>query len=121
MIKVLIIDNEAIFLDYLESAIKAKGHKAFTAKDIVEAILVLQREEPHLVFLDLLFLSTPSGQLFFKKMKGNAKKRKIYLTCGSYTIGEELSKRIGADGVILKPFQKVEIAKLIDKICQELK
>jgi len=34
---------------------------------------------------------------------------------------EILAKRIGADGVIFKPFETVEIGKLIDRICQEPK
>lgn len=120
MIKVLIIDNEAEFLDYLELIVKAKTHEAFTAKDTTAAIFLLEKEDPHLVFLDLLFLKTPSELLLFERIRKSSKRRKIYLTCGSDEIDQELSKQIGADGVIFKPFQMVEIGRLIDRICEEL-
>lgn len=100
MINVLIIDNEAKFSDSLKSFIKDKGHEAFTAEGVIEAIFILEKEEPHLVFLDLLFLGTPSGLMLIERTKRSDKKKKIYLMCGSDAIDEELSKRIGADGII---------------------
>jgi len=121
MIKVLIIDQATRFSGSLESFIKAKGHEAFSAKSVIEAIFILEKEEPHLVFLDLLFLGMPSGLMLIERMKRTDEKRKIYLTCEPDAMGEELSKRIGADGVVFKPFRLVEINKLIDKICEELK
>jgi len=121
VIKVLIIDKETGLLDSLKSYIRAKGHEAFAAKDTVEAAYFLKSEEPHLVFLDLLFLGTPSGLPLVERMKRTDKKRKIYLMCRFPAMCEILAKRIGADGVIFKPFETVEIGKLIDRICQEPK
>lgn len=43
MIKVLIIDNEAKFLDYLELIVRAKSHEAFTAEDTIAAIFLLEK------------------------------------------------------------------------------
>jgi DNA-binding NtrC family response regulator len=120
VIKVLIVDNEAKFSDSLESFIKDKGHEAFTAKGIMEAIFLLEKEEPHLVFLDLLFLSTPSGLTLIERMKAAGKKRKIYLICDIDRIGKELPRQIRVDGMIFKPFQMAEIGNLIDKACEEL-
>lgn len=119
MIKVLIVDNEARFSDFLESFIKDKGHEAFTAKGIMEAIFVLEKEQPHLVFLDLLFLGTPSGLTLIERMKGDWR-RKIYLMCDIDRMGKELPKQVRIDGMIFKPFQMAEISELIDKICEEL-
>lgn len=119
MIKALIIESETKFSDSLESIIKAKGYEAFTADGIIEATFILEKEEPHLVFLDLLFLSTPSGLTLIERMKGNWR-RKIYLLCDIDRIGKELPKKIRVDGIIFKPFQMAEIDKLIDKICEEL-
>ena len=120
MIKVLIIDRETKLLDSLGSFVKAKGHEAFGAKDAIEAASVLEKEEPDLVFVDLLFLGTPSGLPFIERMRGTDKKRKIYLMCAFPAMCEILAKRIGADGVLFKPFQTVEIGKLIDEISEKV-
>lgn len=121
MIKVLIIDRETELLDSLGSFVKAKGHEAFGAKDIIEAASLLEKEEPHLVFVDLLFLGQPSGLPLIERMRRTDNKRKIYLMCRFPAMYEILAKRIGADGVLFKPFQTVEIGKLIDRICEEPK
>jgi len=120
MIKALIIDKPNDFSNSLKLLIKGKGHKVFRAEDIIKAFFLLEKEEPHLVFFDLLFLVTPSGLRLLKRMKRTDRKRKIYLTCGPDAMGKELAKRIGADGAIFKPFEMGEIDKLIDKICEEL-
>jgi DNA-binding response OmpR family regulator len=120
MIKALIIDQATRLSDCLESFIKAKGHEVYSAKSVIEAIFILEKEKPHLVFLDLLFLGTPSGLMLIERMKKSNKKRKIYLTCGPDAMGEELAKRIGVDGAIFKPLQLAEINGLIDKTCEEL-
>jgi len=121
VIKVLIIDREVGILDSLGSFIKAKGHEAFGAQDIIEATSLLEKEEPRLVFVDLLFLGTPSGLPLVERMKRADKKRKIYLMCKFPAMCEILAKRIGADGVIFKPFETVEIGKLIDTVSEEPK
>jgi len=119
-IRVLIVDKETDFSDYLASFIKAKGHEAFGAKDITEVISVMEKEEPNLVLLDMLFLGTPSGLPLVEGMKRTERKRKVYLMCASPAMGEILASRIGADGVITKPFQIAEIDRLIDNACDDL-
>lgn len=119
MIKVLIIDTETRILDSLASFIRGKGHEAFGAKDIMEVVSLLEREEPHLVFMDALFLGRPSALPLVDRIKRTDKKVKIYLMCGFPPMGEILAKRIGADGIIFKPFQMVEIGKLIERTCSE--
>ena len=120
MIKALIIDKPNGFSNSLKLLIKGKGHKVFSAEDIIKAFFLLEKEEPHLVFFDLFFLSTPSGLRLIERIKAVGKKIKIYLTYDRDAIGKELSKRIGIDGVISKPFQMAEISRLIDKVCEEL-
>jgi len=120
VIKVLIIDRETKLLDSLGAFLKAKGHEVFGAKDIIEATSVLEKEEPHLVFFDLLFLGQPSGLPLIERMRRTDNKRKIYLMCRFPAMYEILAKRIGADGVLFKPFQTVEIGKLIDEISEKV-
>ncbi len=117
--KILILGKEAEFSD-LELIIKAKKHKAFIAKDIISAIFLLEKEEPHIIFFDLVFLKTPSGLLLFERMRKSSKERKIFLTCSPNAIDEEMASQMGADGVVFKPFQTAEINRLIDKIREEL-
>lgn len=120
MIKALIIDKPNDFSNSLKLLIKGKDHKVFSAEDIIKAFFLLEKEEPHLVFFDLLFLGTPSGLRLIERMKAAGKKRKIYLTYDRDAVGKELAERIQVDGAILKPFEMAEIDKLIDKICEEL-
>jgi DNA-binding response OmpR family regulator len=119
-VKILILGKEAESSD-LELIIKLKKHESFVAKDVISAIFLLEKEEPHLIFFDLVFLKTSSGLSLFERIRKSGREGKIFLTCSPNAIDEELASQIGADGVVFKPFRMTEISKLIDKICEELK
>jgi CheY-like chemotaxis protein len=53
--KILIVDDNQIIRCALSSALKAKGYKVFTAVDGPEAFIVVGREEPDLILLDIFF------------------------------------------------------------------
>ncbi|MBI3810425.1 MAG: response regulator [Nitrospirae bacterium] len=53
MSKILIVDDERVFCDLLQSLMKSHGHEVFTAYSGKEALEQFQRNRPHFTMLDL--------------------------------------------------------------------
>lgn len=53
-IKILIADDEADIIEFLQYNLQKEGYKVFTAADGAEAIKVAVNEQPHLIVLDIM-------------------------------------------------------------------
>ncbi|MGA2278943.1 MAG: response regulator [Verrucomicrobiota bacterium] len=53
--KILVVDDNPIILRVLSSAFKARGYEVFTAVDGPEAFIIVSREQPDLILLDIFF------------------------------------------------------------------
>lgn len=53
-IKILIADDEADIIEFLQYNLQKEGYKVFTASDGAEAIKVAEKEQPHLIVLDIM-------------------------------------------------------------------
>lgn len=53
-IKILIADDEADIIEFLQYNLQKEGYKVFTAADGAEAIKVAENEQPHLIVLDIM-------------------------------------------------------------------
>ena len=103
--KILVVDDEKGICDIIKKLLTAKNYQVFCAAKPEEAIEVINKERPHLVFLDIRLGDNVSGLDVLPKLKKLDKKLKIIMLTGledAETIRK--AKAQGADDFISKPF-----------------
>ena len=66
--KILIVDDEAAVVSYLEMLLRDKGYHTISAHDGLEGLEIARIEKPDLVTLDVL-MPKASGTRFYKEFK----------------------------------------------------
>jgi len=103
--RILVVDDEKGICDIIKKLLTAKNYQVFCAAKPEEAIEVINKERPHLVFLDIRLGDNVSGLDVLPKLKKLDKKLKIIMLTGledAETIRK--AKAQGADDFISKPF-----------------
>ena len=68
--KILIVDDEAAVVSYLEMLLHDRGYETMSASDGLEGMEMARRERPDLVTLDVL-MPKASGTRFYKEIKSD--------------------------------------------------
>ena len=104
MLKLLVVDDEKGFCNYLKSYFEHKGYNVLIANNAEDAISIVKKELPELVFLDIK-MPDMSGLEALRIIKKTAPKTKVIMVSAS---GEqdtrEKAKVLGADDFVKKPF-----------------
>ncbi len=113
--KILVVDDEKDILDLVGYYLKKEGFVALFAQTGEEALKKVERENPHLIVLDLM-LPTISGLEVAKILKANPEFAEIpiiMLTAKSEETDIIVGLELGADDYITKPFSpKILIARI---------
>lgn len=116
MIKILICDDEVFARDAMKTIVSRKGFNVFTAATGEECINMTKKENPEVIFLDVM-LPDLDGDHLFKYLKDIKKDVDIYFITASGTIfTEEKAKNLGAKGYLSKPVDMKELFDVLDKI-----
>ena len=114
MDKILIIDDDVYIGNMLESALEENGYGVLRAYSGTEALLVLEKEKPDLVLLDLM-LPGLSGEELLPKIKGVP----VIVVSAKVGIDDKVNLLLGgAVDYITKPF---EIKELLARITVQLR
>jgi len=103
--RILVVDDEKGSRAIIQKLLTAKNYQVFCATKPEEAIEAINKERPHLVFLDIRLGDNISGLDVLPKLKKLDKKLKIVMLTGlddEETIRK--AKTQGADDFISKPF-----------------
>ncbi|MDO8569707.1 MAG: response regulator [bacterium] len=104
MKKILLIDDDEIFLKTVNDSLRAKDYEVITAKDGREGLQITKKERPDLILLDVL-MPDIGGMEFLKIIKANKELNKIPVLIVSNFTGMnyvEEGIRLGAHGYIIK-------------------
>ena len=116
--KILVVDDEPDLLDLTTIRLKKSGYEIIEAVDAEEALVLLEKDIPDLILLDLL-LSKMQGDELCKKLKSDDKYKHIpIILVTASAIRPSLSEKIkemGADDCIMKPFEPEELLGKIKK------
>lgn len=118
--KILVIDDSNTNVVLLEAILGSKGYKVMTALSAKEAMVIIKKERPHLILLDLL-MPEISGFEFLEDIKHNERLRTIPIVVVSALNDEmniEKTRKLGAVEFIKKP---VDIQTLVDTVESILK
>lgn len=108
MYHVLVCDDEKDIVSALTIYLQSDGYQVFTASDGREALEVMERQEIHLVLLDVM-MPAMDGITALARLRQVCNVPVILLTAKSEDADKVLGLNMGADDYVTKPFQPVEL------------
>ena len=108
MYKILVCDDEKDIVSALRIYLTAEGYEVFEAFNGKEAIEVLQKQEIHLVLMDIM-MPVLDGISAMVEIRKTSNVPVILLTAKSEDMDKVLGLNVGADDYITKPFNPVEL------------
>ena len=108
MYNVLICDDQPDIVNALKIYLAPEGYGLFTASTGLEALELVQKEDIHLILLDIM-MPGMDGITATAKIREFSNVPIIFLTAKSETEDMVLGLNVGADDYITKPFVPVEV------------
>ncbi|HEY5562352.1 MAG TPA: response regulator transcription factor [Clostridiaceae bacterium] len=114
-IRILVVDDELKVLNVIEAYLIKQGFEVLTAKDGEEALSLFEKEQIHLIILDLM-LPKISGEKVCSKIRATSSVPIIMLTAKMEEDNKIEGLAIGADDYITKPFSNRELVSRVKAI-----
>lgn len=111
---VLIIDPDLALQEILGEILKNR-FRIFVANTIAEATPILEREEPHLIFIELVLAGEDSIQFIERTKKSKSNTQFIVITDKATVENAVTALRHGALDFLKKPFEIDDIARIVGK------
>jgi len=111
--KILVVDDEPDVRAFLVAVLKKRGYETFAAGDGREAFVVLQREKPDLVILDLM-MPNQTGTDFYRRMTKDKELGHTPVIVVSALAGRHLAVKEPV-AVFDKPIDPDEFGETVDK------
>lgn len=108
MYNILVCDDEKDIVSALTIYLTTGGYQVFSASDGVEALSVLEREDIHLVLLDIM-MPKMDGISALTRIRERSNVPVIFLTAKSEDMDKIQGLNLGADDYVTKPFNPVEL------------
>ncbi len=108
MYNILVCDDEKDIVTALEIYLKAEGYTVYKAYNGVEALEIMNKQEIHLVLLDIM-MPQMDGMETITKIREYSNVPVIFLSAKSEDMDKVLGLTVGADDYITKPFQPIEL------------
>lgn len=106
--KILIVDDEKNIVDVVKAYLEKEGFKVITASDGEEALKIFNKEDIHLIVLDLM-LPKVTGEEVCSKIRAASNVPIIMLTAKAEEDEKIEGISIGADDYLTKPFSVREL------------
>jgi len=119
--KLLIVDDESHIRMLIEQTLEDledEGVELLFAKNGEEALQLIQKEEPNLVFLDVM-MPIMNGMEVCQKVKKELNLSHVYiilLTAKGQEVDREKGLEMGADRYMTKPFDPDEMLSIAEEI-----
>ena len=114
-ITILVVDDEQKVLDVIEAYLLKEGFNVLTCSDGEEALRIFEKEQIHLIILDLM-LPKISGEKVCNKVRATSSVPIIMLTAKTEEDNKIEGLAIGADDYITKPFSNRELISRVKAI-----
>ncbi len=108
MYHILICDDEKDIVSALNIYLTAQGYQVFEAYNGAEALSIVEREEIHLVLMDVM-MPGMDGITAMTRLRETTNLPVILLTAKSEDTDKVLGLTVGADDYVTKPFNPVEL------------
>ena len=108
MYNILVCDDEKDIVSALTIYLTTSGYQVFSAYDGTEALALLEKEDIHLVLLDIM-MPQLDGIATMTRLREKSNVPVILLTAKSEDTDKILGLNVGADDYVTKPFNPVEV------------
>ena len=105
---ILICDDDRDIVSALKIYLESENYRTFAAYNGRDALAILEREEIHLVLLDVM-MPVLDGVSTLSKLRESSNVPVILLTAKSEDTDKILGLNVGADDYVTKPFNPVEL------------
>lgn len=106
---ILIVDDEQEIADLVEIYLVSDGYKVFKANNAQDGLDILEKEDIHLVLLDIM-MPGMSGLEMCKKIRETNNIPIIMISAKSTDLDKILGLGTGADDYVAKPFNPLEVS-----------
>mgnify|MGYP001614924202 CR=1 FL=1 len=120
MIKLLVVDDEPGLCFFLEKQFSSIGFTVFTANNGRDALQLVKKEKPKIVFLDIRMLGMTGLETLMKIKEINKDIRVIMVTVIDDEKTRQRAKDLGADRFITKPFMNEELEEVVREVVAEI-
>lgn len=118
LIKILVVDDDPDILDLITDRLSAKGFSVIQANNGADALNVIRKEEPTIVFLDLQ-MPKVSGLDVLKTIKTEGLNATVVVISAFGTLENAVeAMKEGAYDFIVKPFEPSHIEVVINKVLE---
>ena len=104
----LVVDDEQEIADLVEIDLVSDGYKVFKASNAQDGLAILDKEDIHLVLLDIM-MPGMNGLEMCKKIRETNNIPIIMLSAKSTDLDKILGLGTGADDYVVKPFNPLEL------------
>lgn len=105
---ILVVDDEKEIADLVEIYLVSDGYKVFKASNAEEGLDILDKEDIHMVLLDIMMPGI-SGLEMCKRIRETNNIPIIMLSAKSTDLDKILGLGTGADDYVVKPFNPLEL------------
>lgn len=112
--QILVVEDEPDLREILVMVFEQEGSQVFSAKDGVEALKIMQTENPDFVLSDIRMPKVDGLQLLETIRKRHPSEPPIFLATGFADIDEPQALRKGAVSLIAKPFNINDLFTVIE-------
>jgi len=113
MHKIMIVDDEPDLVNGLAMSFKKEGYRVFKAFDGDTALKLAQKENPHLILLDISMPGKDGLSVCQTLRAREADTRIVMLSARTEEIDKVVGLEIGADDYITKPFSLRELHSIV--------
>ena len=105
---ILVVDDEKEIAELVEIYLVSDGYKVFKASNAQEGLDILNKEDIHLVLLDIM-MPGMDGMEMCRKIRETSNIPIIMLSAKSTDLDKILGLGTGADDYVVKPFNPLEV------------
>ena len=105
---VLVVEDDKEIREGVEIYLKSQGYEVFQAADGVEGLEVIEKEDIHLVIVDIM-MPRMDGISMVVKLREKYDFPVIFLSAKSEEVDKIMGLNMGADDYVTKPFTPMEL------------
>lgn len=120
MIKLLAVDDEPGICDILKKTFSPIGFTVLIATNGEEALSIVKREKPKIVFLDIRMLGLSGLEVLKEIKKIDNTTKVIMVTVMDDEKTKNEAKRLGADEFVTKPFMSDYLEEVVRKMVKDI-
>lgn len=111
---ILIVEDEEAVRELEKFILESQGYEVMEARDGLEGLAKAEFRRPDLILLDLMMPDVSGGRMYDEMMQHPTTKGiPILVVSGKPDAHEMFDESIGADNVIMKPFEPESLLKRI--------